>query len=265
MMRLLGRVDDRKARSLVLGVLFGVAAVLGFYAMSGCELVDPKINSPFTGEPATASQITQQAVNAERDARDKAAAEAKAAADELRAAQADAVRKAASIRAGAEKSGVQARADLAILEADTTLALGRADSRLSDATADLDRTLAAIRDKADTGMAQIQARTNAMQKVAGFVLDNPIVKTAATGVGIDTGGATNLLGVLGAAGAVGWFNRRSKQLADAAYEEAEKKERERAAVEKAARDKARADAQLQLLTMMSDPKALAAAIAGVKP
>lgn len=245
----------------LIATALALAGLVGLVSMGGCELLDRKVDSPFTGKPATSSEIAREAVAAERTARDKAAAEAQAAQDDLRAATRDAAVKAAQVRASAQKSQVQAVADLAILEAETTIAIGRADARLTDATAGLGRALDSIRERTDAAMEQAQARATAMQKVAGLVLDNPVVKTAAASVGIDTGGVTSLLGALGAAGAVGWFNRRAKVLSDAAYDEAAAKEKARAETEKKARDDARRDAELRMISMLTNPQAMAAMLA----
>jgi len=223
----------------------------------GCE---PKVTSPFTGKDATASEILSQRDRAEREARETAAAEAKAAQDEIRQTQAQALRAAATLRATAEKSAIQARTDLTILQADTNVRLASADARLEAASADLERTLAAINQQTDTAIEAAQAKANAITGAAKFVLDNPVVKSAAATVGVDTGGVSSLLTLAFGAGVVGWMNKRAKQREDAAYDEAAAREKARAAEEKAIRDRARDQAKIEQLALLTDPAALRAVL-----
>ncbi len=92
------------------------------------------------------------------------------------------------------------------------------------------------------------------------MLNNPIVAGAAASAGVNTSGLEGLIGAGAGAALVAWSARRGKQREDAAYDEAAAREKARASEEKAARDRARLEAQVQVLTMLADPRQLSAAL-----
>jgi hypothetical protein len=240
------------------GAVLAAVAMIAVGA-GGCELFDPKVPNPFDdGKPATAAQVLASAAKAEREAKDRAAAEARAAEAEARAARIELIKGSAQLTHNAERSAAQAAADLKILQANTELTLGNAGARIDGAREQLDRTLADIEARTVQAMTQAAERASALQSVAKTVLDNPVLKTAAAGVGIDTGGLSPLVTLLGGAVATGWLATRGKKNENSNYDEGYARAKAEAAEAKKLRDEARAEAELKIFRLIAQPPSPAA-------
>lgn len=178
---------------------FGARRVLAacvVLALASCPVVmtgcDPaRVNSPFTGQPATAEEIQRQAERAARDAADKAKAQAETMAANLRAeseqAAIDAARRKAAFDRAVTELDADTRVRLASLQAEYEISGQETAARLSRMASDTERAVAtlnanaaaridAAKADADAAIAEIARRTEAAQfgvnaaaSVAGLV------------------------------------------------------------------------------------------------
>lgn len=223
-------------------------------ALSGCDLLETRITSPFDGTKVTDAQLNAQFAKAEKDAKDKADAEAAAAAQAIRDAQNKAVLAGIALNKKQAVTAAEIAEETATIQAETGIALAAASAKAEAAKVALNATLAALANQASDAAAQIEAQRSKWAGLAGAIGNIPVLKQATSGFGIDlptiiatTLGGTTLLAARAAANA----KVEAEKKASLAYDDGHKDGR---AVEKAIADKADAawDAsQAHTLTLLA--------------
>lgn len=223
-------------KRLALIVLCAGSAV----ALTGCEFLDPKVDSPFSGKPVNEAGLARE-IRAEE-------AKAKAEADAKLAEAADKAQKAKSRLIGTNIALHQKVAMMnAEIEAASATVAFETGEEIQGAKALADAALKALNDRialinqqADGAYAAIDDKKAAVGGVIGFVANNPFVKSAD---GVTGGAITGLLGLAG-----GWLGRSagSRKRHDQSWEEGYAKAKEEADALMASKDAAWDAAQLAL-------------------
>jgi len=235
----------------LLAVLAGSAVVL-----PGCDLLEPRVASPFTGQPVTEAGLIREVQAREAAAKAEAAEAAEKAAADIRAAQASARRAAIDLAQRQATTAAELTAEAARVEAETGQRVAAATAAAEAAAKALTDRLAVLDTQVQAALAEIDQKRQAAAGVLSVITNNPLVKTADGA----TGGA--LLGVLGLAG--GWLGRSvgSRKRHDATWDEATAKAKAEAAEAKAREDAAWDAAQAQLHALYA-PRPAAPAGGGV--
>lgn len=209
-------------------------------ALPGCEWMDPKVTSPYSGQPVNEGGLLREAKAEEAKAKAEADAKSEAAAAEIRAAKAKAVSTAIALQQKQAVTVAEIQATAATVEAETGQRIAAATEAAAAAAKGLADRLTAIDEQADSALSAIAEKRKAAAGVLAVVADNPFVKTADAA----TGGA--LLGALGLAG--GWLGRSvgSRKRHDASYDEGYKTAKAEAEATRQREDAAWDAAQAQL-------------------
>lgn len=216
-------------------------------AIGGCDFLDPKVESPFSGRPVTEAQLAREIRAEEAKAKAEADAKVAAAAEEVRAAKAKAVSTAIALQAKQAVTAAEIQATAATVEAETGARIEAAKAATEAAGRALADRLAELGQRADDAYAAIDARKAAYGGLIRAVADNPIVKStdAATG-----GAITGLLGLAG-----GWIGRSagSRKRHDASYDEGYAKAKAEAEEARNRENAAYDEAQARLHAMFMPP------------
>ena len=176
--------------------------------MLGCD--GPK--ATFRGKELDAPSLMSAVQQAEDEAREKAAAEDRA--DKAEAKRVAAKAAADSIRATAKLdiTAAEVKAELARIQAESGIAMQALAERAEARASDLAASIKSIGEQADAAFGAIEARERQRSAIVGFLANNPVVKSAAASVGIDTGGITGIMGTGAAAWALtAWRGRKSRE------------------------------------------------------
>lgn len=223
-------------KRLALIVLCAGSAV----ALTGCEFLDPKVDSPFSGKPVNEAGLARE-IRAE-EARAKADADAKLAeaAEQVRQAKARLIGTNIALQQKASVTAAEIQATAATVEFETGAKIEGAKAAAEAAAKALEDRLALINQQADGAFQAIDDKKAAVGGVIGFVANNPFVKSAD---GVTGGAITGLLGLAG-----GWLGRSagSRKRHDQSWEEGYAKAKAEADALMASKDAAWDAAQLAL-------------------
>lgn len=216
-------------------------------ALIGCDVFDPKVESPFTGKPVNEAGLAREIAHQEAKAKADAQAAADKAAAEIRAAQTVARRTAIELQQRQTVTAAEIQATAARVEAETGQAVADAHAVADAALKGLEARMGVLSQQAADAQAALDAKREAIGGVLGAVANNPLVKSADAA----TGGA--LLGALGLAG--GWIGRSagSRKRHDASYEEGYAKAKAEADAARQREDAAWDQAQARLLALYAPP------------
>ena len=219
-----------------------VLGVLSVGNAGGCSWMEPRIPSPYSGKESSAGEIAAERTKLEAEEKSAAAAKLAAVTEAGEKAKAEAKRAAVRIALKAKTDAASAEADLADLEAASGAAVAQATRQIAAIGSGLDARLAAISESYDVAQQRISEEQQKRLGVLKFVSDNPVVRTAAASVGLDTSGVGSLGALLLGAGGIGWMNKRAKAREDKAWDEADAKAKLEAAAKDAAWDEAQSKA-----------------------
>jgi len=236
-----------KIRIVLIAMLAGSA-----FALPGCEFLEPKVESPFTGRPVNEAGLAREIVQQEAKAKAEAQAAADKAAAEIRAAQATARQTAIDLQQRQAVTAAEIQATAARVEAETGQKIADATATAAAAAKGLADRVAALNDQADAALAAIDAKKAQWGGILNAVASNPFVK----GADGATGGA--ITGLLGLAGGFLARSVGSRKRHDATWDEATAKAQAEAAAAKAREDAAWDAAQAQLLALHAPPPPKAA-------
>ena len=229
----------------LLAVLAGSAIVL-----PGCDFLEPKVSSPFTGQPVTEAGLIREVQAKEAAAKAEAAAAAEKAAADIRAAQASARRAAIDLAQRQATTAAELTAEAARVEAETGQRIAAATAAAEAAAKALTDRLAVLDTQVQAALAEIDQKRQAAAGVLSIITNNPLVKTADGA----TGGA--VLGLLGLAG--GWMGRSvgSRKRHDASYDQGAQEERARLEESRARENAAWEEATARLMALYAPPPAV---------
>lgn len=234
----------RPPRPLVVALLAGSA-----FALGGCEFLEPKVESPFTGRPVNeaglAREIAQQEAKAKADAQ---AAADKAAAD-IRAAQATARKTAIDLQQRQAVTAAEIQATAARVEAETGQRIDAAAAAVAAATKALTDRMAAIADQGDTAAQEIATKRQQWGGLLGAIANVPVLKQATGAAGLDLSSLLNIALL----GSNAYAIRAGRKKADQAWDEATKKAKAEAEAARTREDASWDAAQAQLLALHAAP------------
>lgn len=227
--------------------IYAAMAIAAAVGMSGCDFLDPKVDSPFSGQPVTESGLAREVRAEEAKAKAEAKALADKAAAEIRAAQTVARRTAIELQQRQSVTAAEIQATAARVEAETGQVVADAQAVADAALKGLEARMGVLGQQAADAQAALDAKREAIGGVLGAIAGNPLVKSADAA----TGGA--LLGALGLAG--GWIGRSagSRKRHDASYEEGYGKAKAEADAARQREDAAWDQAQARLLALYAPP------------
>lgn len=222
-------------KRLAIIVLAGSALALG-----GCDIFDPKVDSPFSGKPVNEAGLAREIRAEEAKAKAEADAKLAEAAEQVRQAKARLIGTNIALQQKASVTAAEIQATAATVEFETGAKLDGAKAAAEAASKALGERLALINQQADGAFQAIDDKKAAYGGVVGLVANNPLTKSADA----VTGGA--LTGLLGLAG--GWLGRSagSRKRHDASWEEGYAKAKAEADALMASKDAAWDAAQLAL-------------------
>lgn len=229
-------------------VIIPLALVLAVLT-AGCNWLEPKTVSPWTGQPASEAEIVREATSREAQAKETAAAKLAAAESAVRQATALAEKRAAEIAADVQIGQAEANKQLAVVRSETGVAIAEANAVVQRAGSDLARELAGLAAIRDAALADIDAQRDKFAAIVKTVRDVPVIGQALGSAGVDPSVLLALAGI----GGVGYMARRGGKQKDAAWDEAT------AAASKAAQDRLEAErrgwdeATAHILALMQRP------------
>lgn len=209
-------------------------------AMSGCDIFDPKVDSPISGKPVNEAGLAREIAAQQAKAQADAQAASEKAAREIREAQAAARRAAIDLQQKQSVTAAEIQATAARVEAETGQRVADAQASAAAALKGLTDRMALLDQQATDAYAAIDAKKQAYGGLVGLIANNPFTKSADAATG---GAITGLLGLAG-----GWLGRSvgSRKRHDATWEEATAKAKADADALMAAKDAAWDQAQLAL-------------------
>lgn len=238
-------------RRILIVIPLALAAVLA----AGCNWLEPKTVSPWSGQPATEADIVREATAREAQAKEAAAAKLQAAEKAVRQATALAEKKTAEIAASVTISQAEASKELALVKSETGVAIAEANAVVQRASTDLSRELASLASMRDAALADIDSQRDKFGAVLTSVQNIPVVGQALGAAGVDPSVLLALAGV----GGVGYMARRNGKAKDAAWDEAtaiaQKAAEERLAAERRGWDEATAHMAALFARPPQEPKA----------
>ena len=215
-------------KRLALIVLCAGSAV----ALTGCDIFDPKVDSPFSGKPVNEAGLAREIAQQEAKAKADALAASEKAAREIREAQAAARRTAIELQQKQTVTAAEIQATAARVEAETGQRVADAQAEAAAALKGLADRMALLDQQSNDAYAALDTKKQALGGVVGLIANNPFTKSADAVTG---GALTGLLGL-----AAGWVGRSrgSRQRHDASYDEGVKAANEAHALKDAAWDQA---------------------------
>ena len=168
-------------------------------ALTGCDIFDPKVDSPFSGKPVNEAGLAREIRAEEAKAKAEADAKLAEAAEQVRQAKARLIGTNIALQQKASVTAAEIQATAATVEFEMGAKLEGAKAAAEAASKALSDRLALINQQADGAYQAIDDKKAAFGGVIGLVANNPIVKSTDA----LTGGA--LTGLLGQAGA--WVGR----------------------------------------------------------
>lgn len=240
----------RSPLNRVVVVLFLAGCALG---LAGCDVLDPRVPSPFTGEPVTEAGLVREVMAREAEAKAEAKFAAEVAAQEIREAQAEARRASIDLAQRQATTAAELTAEAAMVEAETGQKIAAATAAIDAAAKALEQRLAIIVEQGDAAAAELAAKREKWAGIGRFVAGIPGVQSAMSTVGVDVNAALNVL--LG--GGMLYQMRRRKKDADANYAEGVAEGRASAEAVRQAADAAWDAAQAQLFALHAPPPAKA--------
>lgn len=233
-----------KRRPIFLVCLAGFAV-----ALPGCEFLEPKVASPFTGQPVTEAALVREVQAQEAAAKAEAVAAADKAAREVREAQAAARRAAIDLSQRQATTAAELTAEAARVEAETGQRITAAAAAADAAAKALADRLALVGQQADAAAAELEAKRAKWAALGGIVASIPGVKAGAAAAGIDVSQVLSV--ILG--GGMLYQMRRRKQDADANYDAGVADGKAAAEAVAKAADAAWDESQARLLALHAKP------------
>lgn len=234
----------RPHRALVVVALAGIAL-----ALPGCDIFDPKVESPFTGRPVNEAGLAREIAQQEAQAKAAAAAAADKAAAEIRAAQATARKTAIDLQQRQAVTAAEIQATAAQVEAETGQKIADASAAAAAASKALADRMAAISDQGDAAASEIAAKRQQWSGVLGAIANVPILKQATGAAGIDISGLLNIALL----GTNAYAIRAGRKKADQAWDEATAKAKAEADAARLREDAAWDGSQAHLLALQAKP------------
>lgn len=228
-------------------------------ALTGCELLDPKVDSPFSGKPVNEAGLAREIRAEEAKAKAEADAKLAEAAEQVRQAKARLIGTNIALQQKASVTAAEIQATAATVEFETGAKIEGAKAAAEAAAKALGDRLALIHEQAGGAMDAIDAKRQQYGGIVSAVANNPFVKTA------DGASGGLITSLIAASGVTGWAVRSagSRKRHDQSYDQgvADEKARQEQARERenAAWNEARLDLhQLQAPSIVK-PVAPAAA------
>lgn len=222
----------RTRRRLAASLLAASAA-----STAGCGLIEPKVTSPFSGQPVTEAGLAREIRLEEQKAKAAAADAARASAAELRDAQTQARLAALDIAKKQSVSAAELEAEAARVEAVTGQRVAAATAAAEAAAKTMTERLGLIADQGKQALSELDEQRERTAGILGAV-------TQAPGFNAANAAALGIPGLL-----LGWLGRSagSRKRHDNSYEQgvADEKARQQEARdrENKAWDEAKAEAQ----------------------
>lgn len=216
-------------------------------ALPGCDIFDPKVESPFSGRLVNEAGLSREIAQQEAAARKDATEAAEKAAAAVRAAQASARQVAIDLQQKQAVTAAEIQATAARVETETGQKIADATAAAAAAGKALTDRLAVLNEQADAATAALDAKKAQWGGILNAVASNPFVKSADGATG---GAITGLLGLAG-----GFLARSvgSRKRHDASYEDGYSTAKKEAEAAKLREDAAWDAAQAHLHALYAQP------------
>jgi len=219
------------------------------FALGGCEFLEPKVTSPFSGQPVTEAGLVREVQREEAKAKAEAEAAAAKAAADIAAAKALARRTAIDLQQKQATTAAEIQATAARVETETGQQIDAAAAAVAAATKALTDRMAAISDQGDAAAQEIATKRQQWGGVLGAIANVPILKQATGAAGIDLSGRLNIALL----GSNAYAIRAGRKKADQAWDEATAKAKADAEAARERENAAWEASQAQLLALHSPP------------
>lgn len=154
-------------------------------ALGGCDIFDPKVDSPFSGKPVNEAGLAREIRAEEAKAKAEADAKLAEAAEQVRQAKARLIGTNIALQQKASVTAAEIQATAATVEFETGAKLEGAKAAAEAASKALADRLTLINQQGDDAFTLIEEKRQKIAGIGGFIANIPGIKQAAGTAGID--------------------------------------------------------------------------------